>query len=313
MNEREWIARLRQKWKNIGDDAFFLEPGEEEGKVVITTDVMVEGVHFRLDWDSPVEIGWKIVARNLSDLAAMGAKPRYFFLSVAFPEGYSEDFLNSFRSGVEACCREWDTEWVGGDTSFSASGWFLCGIALGSAENPVSRSGARFGDKIVLTNTLGLSGLYLEMRKRGMEIPPEVEHKKSRPIPRIKEGLMIAPYASSMIDISDGLSSELHRLAEESKRGFFVEKEKIPIDPLVREWAEKLGLDALQLALSSGEEYQLLFTASEEDMEYLQVALPVETGSHIVALGDVGMPSGVFLVVDGEKSPLPETGWLHSF
>ncbi len=313
VNEREWIARVRKQWEKIGDDGFCLEPGEEEGKAVITTDVMVEGVHFRLDWDAPEEIGWKIVVRNLSDLAAMGAQPRFFFLSSAFPTGYSEEFLQAFQNGVEKACREWKVEWAGGDTSRSLTGWFLCGTAIGFVENPVYRSGARYGDKIVVTNFLGQTALYWELRQRNLPVPEEIERAVRFPVPRVKEAGLIATYASSMIDISDGLSSDLHRLAEESKRGFFLEVNAIPVHPLVREEAEKLGLNPLDLTLSSGEEYQLLFTVSEEDMGYLRVTLPVETGSRLSVIGKVGMPSGVFLVKNDEQVPLTETGWLHTF
>lgn len=248
----------------IGDDAAATEA--TPGCLTLTTsDMLIEGVHFNLDWCTPASLGRKSLSVNLSDIAAMGGVPRWFLLSLAIPPTLSVEFLETFIQGMLGLAEEHSVTLIGGDTCSSRSGLAISVTLMGEQrpELVVSRSGARPGDLVFVTGTLGDAALGLEMLKKGEQNGPAIESHLD-PIPRVREGLTLAKagLASSMIDISDGLAADLGHILEMSGVGARLLLDEIPLSPFYREAIPRYASDPYRLALGGGEDYELLFTVS---------------------------------------------------
>lgn len=287
----------------IGDDAaVFAAPGP---RLIFTTDTMVEGVDFELSYFPAVDLGWKVMAINASDVAAMGARPSKAVATLCVPATTPVGFLEDLAEGLGQGCTATGAELVGGD--ISSSDRISLGVAmLGSVERPVLRSGARAGDAICVTGCLGgaAGGLHLLSRDDDARGPLVERHR--RPAARVAEASALRNFdVSSMLDVSDGLVVDLERLMEASGTGCEVDLGKLPVDPHL---ADVPALDEVETALFGGEDLELLFTM-----------LP----SHCTAAGMMLKARGTALtqigvVTEGERrigmrslSSLKEAGWDH--
>jgi thiamine-monophosphate kinase len=247
----------------VGDDAAVLEPTLGH-RLVVTTDVLVDGLDFTAELSEPEDWGWKAVAANLSDLAAMAAEARWLVLALTVPEATPVATLERVYAGVREACLTYEVALVGGDVS-AGPALSLAVTALGEAERPVLRSGARPGDRLTVTGPLGAAaaGLALLQSKdpaAGELLGrfPALAAAHRRPRPALAMGLALARAgATAMIDVSDGLAGDALHLAESSGVGVEVHDSTVPLAPGVTEAAGLLGLDPLALALGGGEDFVL--------------------------------------------------------
>jgi thiamine-monophosphate kinase len=300
------IARLaggprRDVQVGIGDDCAVLElaPGT---RLVATTDLLVEDVHFRRRYAAPADIGWKALAVNLSDIAAMGATPRWALVALACPEDGRADDVEALYEGALALASAHDVAIVGGDTSASPAGWMINVTLLGeAAAAPLLRSGAHPGDVVAVTGPLGraaagLAILQSPVAPRGLgTVLHELTAAHLRPRPRVAEGLWlgIAGGVTAMMDLSDGLATDLPRLAAASGAGARVELGRVPMDEATRAGAQALGVDALTWATGGGEDYELLLTCAADAFERLAHGLAARTGARLTAIGTMTAAPGV--------------------
>jgi thiamine-monophosphate kinase len=300
----------------IGDDAavFKVKAGHE---CLVSTDLLIEGVHFDLSYTGPKDLGYKALAANLSDIAAMGGEPLFYFVSIAAPgEMDFRDFRRIF-AGMEEAAR--GARLAGGDTCNTPGPLFISVSVIGQAEKgrAVKRSGARPGDGIWITGTLGDSAAGLEILKAGARARhPRVEKflvsRHLRPEARGEAGRLLGKsgIASSMIDISDGLSSDLRHITEASGAGAVILEEKLPIS---RELAAYAGRErALKLSLSGGEDYELLFTVRGLKRERELSALGKRAGVTFTKIGEVLKGDRAYLELEnGIRKALKPEGYEH--
>jgi thiamine-monophosphate kinase len=298
----------------IGDDAAALRISPAS-LLLATTDMLVEGVHFNLSTTDLYSLGWKSAAVNLSDIAAMGGVPRFCLTSLSIPSSLPAEQLLDFYRGFNALARTHHAVLVGGDTCASRHGLIISVTILGETSRTrlITRSGAKPGDRIFVTGTLGDSAAGLEMLESGVRGQGsgvrKLIRKHLRPEPRIEWGKRIAAArcASAMIDISDGLSSDLGHIGEQSKAGALVQSGAIPLSAALRKAKEQLSHSPLQYALSGGEDYELLFTVPPSRMKrFASLKIPAT---------EIGMITGgrkiIIIDDDGKKRPLKPTGYDH--
>ncbi len=283
----------------IGDDCAVLEP--TAGSLLLaTTDLLIEDVHFRRRWATPTDVGWKSLAVNVSDIAAMGGRPRWGLIALACPETVTLEEAEAFYGGAQALATEHEVAIVGGDTSASPRGWIVNVTLLGEAVRaPLLRSTARPGDVIAVTGSLGRSaaGLaLLEANPAPAGVPSDaradVTGAHLRPRPRTREGqwLSEAGGVTAMIDLSDGLATDLGHLCEESRVGARVDLGRIPVADSVRAVARALGRETVHWAAAGGEDYELLLTCSPDAFDRLARGLEHATGAKLTAVGEM-MPA----------------------
>ena len=318
-SERALIERVARKVPSrfggnlrvgIGDDAAIVRPryGVEW---VLTTDAFLENVHFLLRAHPPEAVGYKALARAASDLAAMGARPLYFLLSLALPSSCTGKWFDHFLEGMSRAARNFGLTLAGGDTTCSPLA--SINLTLVGEVNPgraVLRSGARSGNLICVSGTLGEAELGLRLLQRGWDKKKwkKLLQKHFYPEPRLALGewLSKSGTATAMIDTSDGLSTDLANLCEASGLGARVWAEKIP-KVAVPSDARKLGLDSLSLALDGGEDYELLFTVPRRLEKHLPRAV---RGVPITVIGEITRGRRILLIDDaGLTRPLPAQGW----
>jgi thiamine-monophosphate kinase len=279
----------------IGDDCAVLEP-RVGASLLATTDLLVEDVHFRRRWAEPADIGWKSMAVNLSDIAAMGGRPRWAVVALAIPEGTNHEEIEAFYEGALALARTHDVAIVGGDTSASPAGWIVNVTVLGEAATPRLRSGARAGDVVAVTGSLGRSAAGLAVLER--DAAPDgvaagdladVTGSHLRPQPRVREGewLAAAGGVTAMMDVSDGVGIDLPRLLVESRVGASVDVDRLPVDDATRAVAAALDLDPVDWATGGGEDYELLLTCEPAALERLQRGLAETYGTRLTAIGGI--------------------------
>lgn len=302
-----------------GDDAAVLRL--EEGRLgLLTCDMMVEGVHFRREWSSGEDVGWKAMAQNVSDIAAMGGEPAFAVASVAAAGDVDAALLEKMTAGLVQCASEYGAALVGGDL-VGSPGPIVVDVALmGWVEEDavLRRCGARPGDAVLVTGQLGASSAGLAALRSGLKATgcPEVERAVAahrRPRPRLAEARAIAGTrrGTALMDLSDGLAEDLRRLCEESGVGARIEAGRIPIDADCRAVAERLGEDALMLATSGGEDYELLFTCAAEAVDEIAASVARGIGTRVTVIGEVTTGSGaVLLEADGRESAF-EPGFDH--
>lgn len=294
----------------IGDDAAVVRLGSDE-EVLVTTDFSLEGVHFRREWHPPGSIGHRCLARGLSDIAAMGGAPLAAFLSLALPAKLPQSWIHEFFDGLLTLARKYKIRLAGGDIAQSSSGILADIVVLGSVPRGESilRSGANPGDQIYVTGALGgsaatLESLFERSKRRG-SAKDHPEH--FYPEPRIRPGKWLREHkvASAMIDISDGLSTDLTHICEESKIAALIDAELLPIHPRANP-----RKDRLDLALHGGEDYELLFTAPAA----VHVPSRIE-GVPVTCIGEItpqkrGKPQ-IGLLTYGKRTRLVPRGWEH--
>ncbi len=341
----------------IGDDAAVLKPIDK--KLLLTTDMMVEGIHFDPGFITPYQLGFKLTSVNVSDIYAMGGKPFYLLLNIAVNKDTNTKFIDSLLDGVKDAINLYDTILIGGDISATNIGIALSATLVGYTKKHIKRSGANRGDRIYVTGFLGDSACGLELLKK-IRKPVPIENIKYRiqniappPLtpptrggecfkipspsrgeskgggetqspefwtrysklglswnmvePLLKRHLMpqardpkkFAQYATSMIDISDGLLIDLSRLCSESKVGARIYIDNIPLSPALKKTAARLGISPIKLALSGGEDYEMLFTA------------PAGKKVKAIYIGEITESERVIVDSSGRKRPFSAKGYQH--
>ena len=300
---------------SFGDDAAALVPSPEH-MLLVSTDALVEGIHFDLDYFRPEDLGWKALAVNLSDIAAMGGKPLGFTTSLAFPQETPPSFVPRVYAGMLALAELSGAVLLGGDLCASPGTVFLDVTILGEvkSEQVRTRRNARPGDSLFVTGELGASAIGLELLRR---VPrqarryPRLAGRHLRPKPRNRMGGWLAANgcASALIDVSDGLSTDLHHLCQASRVGAVVDSDRIPlpkVSPKVGSWVERPLLD---YGLNGGEDYELLFTVPPGSRDRVPKRLD---GLEIHEIGCiVDEPGACWIREQGRLSPLSPSGFDH--
>ncbi len=307
----------------VGDDAAVIDHFGKQ--TVLTTDLLVEGVHFDLIYTPLKHLGYKSVVVNLSDVYAMNAIPTQIILSIGISNRFSLEALDEFYEGVYAACEKYGVDLVGGDTTSSQKGFIISLTAIGEVapDNYVKRSTAKKGDLLCVSGDLGgayVGLLFLEREKKifveSPGVQPDLENES------YVIGRLLKPEArkdiveffatnqikpTAMMDISDGLSSEILHICKDSNLGCVLYEEKIPVSEEMKKAAFKFEIDPTACALSGGEDYELLFTVAQEDYEKLVLNEQIsvvgymtgpEEGAHIITKG-------------GSKHPVTAQGWNH--
>lgn len=295
MDEREALRLLAQRVPAIGDDCAVIALGETH--LVFTTDMVWR------ESDLPAgasahAIGWRAVAVSLSDIAAMGAEPLGVLLALGASR-FEQGFMDGMLQGVLDCCGSVEAPYLGGDLS-RHSGLTLVSSALGQASNPVRRSGARPGERVCVTGELGRTAASLRLFQRG-----EVDRANQllEFAPRIVEGVALAPHATSMIDVSDGLARSLYQLSEAGRVGFRIRSEDAPVAPELDGLARDRQ-DRREMALFFGEDFELLFTLPQEHLPHAREVV------RFTVIGEV-VPEGVWIEERGEVRELEDRGYEH--
>ena len=288
--------------QGIGDDVAVVEVGQMGTKaLLVTTDILIEDIHFDLSWTDPSQLGRKALAVNLSDIASMGGTPKYFLISIGLPKNLPLSFVSSFYRGLKKEAKRFRVELIGGDTSLSQKIVInICLLGEGRKKDLLFRRGARVGDDLFVSGTLGDAALGLRiLQKKGKAKGAEGLIKKHlSPRPRLELGQAIAKHhwATAMIDVSDGLLIDTSHLIQESGVGVRIWEDQIPLSRFYRKWVLSFSKDPFQFALSGGEDYELLFTAPPELRERISSLarslripitrigeiLPINEGLHII-------------------------------
>jgi len=306
----------------VGDDAAIINA--EGKKVLVSTDMFTEGVHFNLGYTPLKHLGYKVVVAGISDIAAMNAVPTQIMISVAVSNRFPVEALEEIYAGVQLACRQYKVDLVGGDTTSSQTGLVINVTAVGleSSEKIISRNGVKSNDLLVVTGDLGGAYMGLQILEREHSVylknpnmQPEMEgydyilERQLKPEARtdikgILEELGVKP--TSMIDVSDGLASEVLHLSDKSKVGFRIYEEKIPMDELTISTADEFNLNPVMTALNGGEDYELLFTISQSDFD------KIKNNPDFTIIGHaVEEEQGNYLVLRGsnELAELTAQGW----
>jgi thiamine-monophosphate kinase len=324
--EFEFIDSLRQRFSShIGDDAAVVRTtaGHE---TVITTDLLVEDIDFRRTTAPALLLGHKALAVSLSDIAAMGARPRWSLISIGVPEDvWQSEFVDQFYEGLKSLANRYDVKLIGGDTSRTNEKIVIDSILLGecTAAHAVQRTGSEPGDQIFVTGSLGGAAAGLRLIERGAHLAEQnladddsqkIDHvllRQLRPEPRVGWGMVLGDerLATAMIDISDGLSSDLNHLCSASGVGALIESSLLPIDHQVVELCGRRALDPLQLALHGGEDFELLFTVRATDAGRLPRRVD---GVEITRVGEITKKVDGVKISEGARVwELNPAGWKH--
>ncbi|MDO5510311.1 MAG: thiamine-phosphate kinase [Weeksellaceae bacterium] len=304
----------------VGDDAAVLTPSQSE--TIITTDMLCEGVHFNPNYTSLRHLGYKAVAVNVSDICAMNAIPSHILVSIAASARFTVEALDELYAGIKIACDSYKIDLVGGDTVSSRSGLVISVTALGHAQahGIVKRSGAADKELLVVSGDLGSAYFGLQVLERenislqsNPQHQPDLEpydyiiQRQMKPEARLDivhllNALDVVPTA--MIDVSDGLASEVLHLAKNSGVGFVIYEEKLPMDHQVIDTAEEFGINPVTAVLSGGEDYELLFTIKQEDFE------KIKGNPHLTVIGHASSDTSSYLVTkDNQTIELTAMGW----
>lgn len=307
---------------SVGDDAAVIDHFGKQ--MVITTDMLVEGIHFDLMYTPLKHLGYKSVVVNLSDVYAMNATPTQITVSIAFSNRFSLEALDEFYEGVYAACEKYGVDLIGGDTTSSQKGFIISVTAIGEVvpDKYVKRSTAKKGDLICVSGYLGGAFLGLTILEREKKIFAETGAQPDLENQAYIVGRLLKPEArkdiidflgdveiipTSMIDISDGLSSEIMHICKQSNLGCVLYEDKIPVHEDAKQFAYKLELDPTACALSGGEDYELLFTVAQEDYEKIKLNEQISVVGYMTAPED-----GKYIITrGGNKHELVAQGWNH--
>jgi thiamine-monophosphate kinase len=322
--EREIIARIRRVAGSaedllvgIGDDCAVYTTAPDRVSLV-TTDTMVEGVHFDLRWHPSLELGRKAASVNISDIAAMGGLPRFALLSLALTPAFGSRWLEAFLAGFLAVLSEQGVVLIGGDTVQGGQESVLSVTVLGEmAETELlTRKGARPGDVVLVSGYLGEAAAGLALCRMGLAHEPGWQPLVGAhldPLPQVALGRVLAAsgLVHAMQDLSDGLATDLAHICAESGVGAVVAAERIPLSPLLCQAAEICDQSPLDWALAGGEDYQLLFTAGEQQVAGLCTLVREKMGRELFAVGRIIEGQGVFLEEAGQCREISYRGYEH--
>ena len=324
LGEFGWLKKLipRLYWPPALNSQLCVGPGDDAGvlrispgKVLVaSTDTLVEGIHFVQKWFRARDLGEKLLAVNLSDLAAMGnVKPLAALVTVAFPGDIPVDFVDKFYQGLRSCAQRWKVGFLGGDTVGSSRDMFVSATVLGEADplHLIRRDGANVGDFVAVVGPLGMAAGGLEVLQKGIKnswTAPMVT-AFSRPQPQIGAGALLGRnhWASSLIDASDGLEASVLLLAEASHLGVLLDLDSVPVAPALDRWAGTQRKDPYDYVLRGGEDYALVFTVPPARWPPLQRALPAarRIGRMVPAR------EGMWVFQQGRKIPIKSYGYSH--
>jgi thiamine-monophosphate kinase len=303
----------------IGDDAAVVKPRINLLQV-LTTDILVENIHFRTDTHTPFEIGYKAIVANVSDVAAMAGLPRFALISLGLDPSTHVDFVEDFYRGTLKAANDYGLTLIGGDTTKSSE-FIVNVVMIGEVESDMvrQRSGAQVGDQLVVTGDLGASaaGLYLLLHPKAQQkITYFEELKRAHLVPtaRVVEARIAAKDgAHAMEDISDGLASEIRHICELSKVGAKIRADYIPLVPGVKEVAQLMNKDPQSLALYGGEDFELVFTIPKLNFEKAKKEIKRKTRTKITVVGEIVDPKeGIFIIwSDKKKTELTAYGYEH--
>lgn len=331
LGEFRLIKRLTERFElknestvlGIGDDCAALSTNGQ--KMLVSTDILTEGIHFNLGYVPLKHLGYKSVIVGLSDIVAMNATPTQILVSLAVSNRFPVEAIEEIYEGIDLACRRYRVDLVGGDTTSSNTGLVIGITAIGMADSSkiVTRKEAKLNDLLVISGDLGAAYMGLQILEREHSVflanpnmQPEMEgydyilERQLKPeartdIKHILEELDIRPTA--MIDISDGLASEVLHLSDQSKVGFQLYEERIPMDSLTITTAEELNLNPIIAALNGGEDYELLFTISPNDYDKIKNHPDFTVIGHAV---DYDRGNNMLLRRSHELSPITAQGWL---
>ncbi|MCE2994660.1 MAG: thiamine-phosphate kinase [Cyclobacteriaceae bacterium] len=307
----------------IGDDAAMIDAGQDY--LLVTTDMLLEGIHFDLSYMPLQHLGYKAVAVNVSDIAAMNGKPEQITIGLGLSNRFSVEAIDALYSGIQAACENYKVDLVGGDTTASASGLVISITALGrvAKDKVARRSTAKNNDIICVTGDLGAAYMGLQVLERekqvfltNPEMQPDLENyeylvgRQLKPEARMDIVHELAEkniVPTSMIDISDGLASELMHLGRNSNLGVKIFEENVPIDSMTYETAIEFKLDPITCALNGGEDYELLFTISPADHEKLKNHPDI----HFIGHMHSNTQQNVMVTKQQTIVPLKAQGWNH--
>ncbi len=335
-DEIEIIDTIRKRFNTyppsvvsqIGDDTAVVR--HDNRYLLYTTDFMVEDVHFNLAFETPYQIGFRLVSSNVSDIFAMGGEPEFMLLNIALRKDLDFSFLDELMDGIEECLKRYKLSLIGGDISESKNNIFLGATLIGYSINPILRNGAMAGDRIYVTGTTGDSGAGLELLKRikkplnirlneinltteDYEMLKRFSADMDSVLYLLKRHLLPEPRPlhnilkdiNSMMDISDGLSIDLWKLCKESGVGALIYEDKIPVSDALKEVSSATGLDALSLALTGGEDFELIFTTSK------QIDTSLISEIKITEIGIIIEKDFYIEKMDGKKKSLTPQGYVH--
>jgi len=299
----------------IGDDSAVLRVGQRH--LLWTADMLIEGVHFRLDWTDAYALGWKSLAVNLSDIAAMGGTPLASLLMLSLPPERTGEWLDEFIRGFLECARAYSTALIGGDTNRAASaeGPTVIDVSvLGVIEGlPVRRQGGRPGDWLLVTGSLGGPRAGLMRLLNHDRSDTEALQAHFMPCPRLHEGKFLRQHgAHAMMDLSDGLASDLLKLTHASQCGAQVLRAQLPVHAAALRWCRETGEDPALFALAGGEDYELLLAAPPQIAQTLLEECPHQTGTPLTHIGYLTESEEILLQDElGNLTPLFVEGWSH--
>jgi thiamine-monophosphate kinase len=316
-SEFEFIQQIKKNYslKSIGDDCAVL-PKDAESDLVITADLLVQGVDFRLEWTTPEFLGHKALAVSLSDIAAMGARPKWAMLSLAVSQPvWNSDFIDEFYEGWHRLAAEFGVELVGGDVSRSPDRLVIDSIVGGEVPNgkAILRSAAKPGDSIFVTGELGGAAAGLRLLNQGHRYAASNSEeydslllKQLEPIPQVNTGILLQEQrlATAMIDVSDGISSDLAHICVESAVGAKIYADRIPIRRDLKS-IFKSPNEQLDMALNGGEDFELLFTADQNKISQLKSPNFTCIGAITASIGTIE------LVRNGRIEILQPKGYRH--
>lgn len=294
--------------KGVGDDCSVWKEGEEYR--VFTTDSMVEGDHFLKEWFTPEEIGRRAIETNLSDIASMGAKPTFLYISLIIDDRTSPEWLELLYKGIREKCEEHNLTLMGGNVTHGKTLSITIGIQGDSIKFPILRNGAKEGDLVVVTGTIGDACVARMVLNRKKQIPDTLKDRLAHPRARLKEAEVISEYASSMIDISDGIASEAIHLARQSGLGVIIDSNSMPTRSQVKELASIAGIDVLEAQLRGGEDYELMFTISPKKYEELNKKYHLYSQIGVTEIGKMVSEKKYVYIKDNKENDLPK-GFDH--
>ena len=307
--------------KGVGDDAAVLDFAKE--KTLISTDMLLEGIHFDLAYTPFKHLGYKAIQVNLSDLYAMNGIASQVTVSIGLSSRFPLETEEELYEGIQLACKKFGVDLVGGDTSASKQGLVISVTSIGHANEKdiCYRDGAQEGDLICVSGDLGAAYVGLQLLEREKKIylenpniQPDLEGKDyiierqlkpeaRKDVVEFLKSIKVKP--SAMIDVSDGLASEIKHICEQSKKGCHIYEEKIPIDPMTYDTAREFGLDPTVCALSGGEDYELLFTIKQADYDKVKDSPDISVIGHIT-----DSPSGCQLITkSGNQHEIKAQGW----
>jgi len=320
---KEFVTNHPDTLKGIGDDAAVITHGDHVS--VVSTDMLVEGIHFDLMYTPLKHLGYKSIVVNLSDIYAMNATPHQVTMSIAISSKYTVEALEELYAGVFQACKDYGVDLIGGDTTSSPKGMAISVTAIGktSPDKVVYRSGAKPGDILCVTGNLGAAYLGLQILEREKQIylsnpgiQPDLENQDyivGRQLKPMAQKAAVDYFTAkkfqptAMIDVSDGLASDLFHICKQSGVGAFVEEGKVPLHPDTEKMALQFNMDPITCALNGGEDYELLFSIDEKDLEQVKYMPGVFIIGEIISAQE-----GIKLhTTGGNIHDLKAQGWNH--